>query len=154
MKTGTCRGDGLGSEMVEVPLLQFAGSAPAGPLCDGRCRRDSDSDNTDKGWPGSIHQASPIMIRKRCSPPRSSQGGCSGLCRRVGDEGAAKLGCMGAEEMQLRCNLSKDSNEAAVQPRRTGVDQCPLAADGDKREDANGRPHFSDLSSARSVEKE
>ena len=51
---------------------------------------------------------------------------------------------MGPEETQLRRNLSKDSNEAAVQPRG-GVDRRPLAADEDEREDAECRPHFSDV---------
>ncbi len=60
---------------------------------------------------------------------------------------------MGAKEMQLACDLSKDSYQAAVQPR-AGDDRRPLAAEGDKREDAEGRPHVFSLSLTGNVEEE
>ena len=46
---------------------------------------------------------------------------------------------MGAEESQLGCDLSEDTDEEAVQP---SVDRCPLAAEGAKREDADCRSHL------------
>ena len=59
VKTGTCRRDGLGGEVVEIPLLLFMRwvACRFAVRVDGRCRRDSDSDNTDRGRPGLAHHA-------------------------------------------------------------------------------------------------
>lgn len=56
-KTGARRREGLGAEIAEIPfLLPFDNWAGAGRYAarvrDGRCRRDSDGDNTD--WVGRL----------------------------------------------------------------------------------------------------